>query len=838
MSTPSPSELLAPFQSEFNLLEARLTELVKEGAGLLAAGEPAGAVQVFGSALAAVDAFLLRWEEIVQPLPDHTTHLQNIRQLVLDDRGRLWDSIGLAHRSAGQAIESKAAFHRGLALYSGQPSAAKASLLASLASTCAASEEFSEAEAAFQASLSEYDQVIAAFAPFAWAAEMVSLFRSSQLRTLSAAADCALSQGRREICRQRLAEALSLAEQHQVADLPAQLWLKLASHDLRNDPSGEALPRLTAERLRLKGLTHDPAVEVDADCLLADYWIARGVMERGRELLTEALQAAEAAPHRRWIVYTSLAELSSQTGDATGALHYHEAALNEARRMQMPEVIGSVLQNLIPAQIATGDPLQVAQAGSRLEELRQLGQHAPLAAVLQQRALLRLRAHDWDGAWGDLDECDRLAVGVDYRVTTLLGKVAVRREQNRLDEALQLTEAALAGLPAGKALVETRMLLGSFSTLHENAAVLCARLGRGRDAFRWADAGRAVRLQASLSVIPDDFEGARALLAEQNAAAAILCVTGKRTLILGLRPDESDPVVEFVDLGEAEMQSLLPVASSASSWTQQVFASAPALSGRLGLPLSRLARGCRVLYLVPDSRLSFVPFAALEGPDGSRLIDHVAVAFVPSIGMLKHCRARAAAIPGRSCLALGVGSSGPLAFADQARAVASLAWPAQRCLLEDDATPARWLAEARDFAVLHLSVHGQVADGGQLSSSQLALGGDSRLSAAEVAALDGALPAQMVVLNACVSGRFQAPLPGEIGGFWEGFLRAGAATLVATLVYVNPAEALDLILAFYRHWLSGSLTKAEALRQAQLELRRCHPEPEHWATHILVGDGG
>ena len=71
----------------------------------------------------------------------------------------------------------------------------------------------------------------------------------------------------------------------------------------------------------------------------------------------------------------------------------------------------------------------------------------------------------------------------------------------------------------------------------------------------------------------------------------------------------------------------------------------------------------------------------------------------------------------------------------------------------------------------------------------------------------------------------------------EGFLRAGAATLVATLVYVNPAEALDLILAFYRHWLSGSLTKAEALRQAQLELRRCHPEPEHWATHILVGDG-
>jgi CHAT domain-containing protein len=106
-----------------------------------------------------------------------------------------------------------------------------------------------------------------------------------------------------------------------------------------------------------------------------------------------------------------------------------------------------------------------------------------------------------------------------------------------------------------------------------------------------------------------------------------------------------------------------------------------------------------------------------------------------------------------------------------------------------------------------------------------------------VAALDGALPAQMVVLNACVSGRFEAPLAGEVGGFWEGFLRAGAASLVATLVYVHPSDALDLVLAFYRNWLPGHLTKAEALRQAQLELRRRQPEPEHWATHILVGDG-
>jgi CHAT domain-containing protein len=96
------------------------------------------------------------------------------------------------------------------------------------------------------------------------------------------------------------------------------------------------------------------------------------------------------------------------------------------------------------------------------------------------------------------------------------------------------------------------------------------------------------------------------------------------------------------------------------------------------------------------------------------------------------------------------------------------------------------------------------------------------------------LKAQLVFLNACVSGRFQSRLASEVGGFWEAFLHAGAGEIIVTLAYVHPESAQRLALAFYRHWLSGK-TPAGALREAQLEIRRQQPNPSDWAAHILIG---
>jgi len=87
-----------------------------------------------------------------------------------------------------------------------------------------------------------------------------------------------------------------------------------------------------------------------------------------------------------------------------------------------------------------------------------------------------------------------------------------------------------------------------------------------------------------------------------------------------------------------------------------------------------------------------------------------------------------------------------------------------------------------------------------------------------------------------MSGEFHSGLGGEVGGFWQAFLARCTASLVATLAYVHPRYAQQLPLDFYREWLGGRVTKAEAPRRAQLGMLRQNVEPRHWACHILIGE--
>jgi CHAT domain-containing protein len=145
-----------------------------------------------------------------------------------------------------------------------------------------------------------------------------------------------------------------------------------------------------------------------------------------------------------------------------------------------------------------------------------------------------------------------------------------------------------------------------------------------------------------------------------------------------------------------------------------------------------------------------------------------------------------------------------------------------------------FLDRAPRFKVLHFQCHGQMEGSlpGTHSASIPELAQRSTLSARDVYGLP--LSAELVFLNACVSGRFQSRLEGEVDGFWEAFLHAGAREVVVTLAYVHPESAQRLALAFYNHWLQDK-GSAEALRQAQLEVRRERPEPCDWAAHILIG---
>jgi hypothetical protein len=369
---------------------------------------------------------------------------------------------------------------------------------------------------------------------------------------------------------------------------------------------------------------------------------------------------------------------------------------------------------------------------------------------------------------------------------------------------------------------------------------LTAELGRTEEAFVWAEHGKALRLRSRFSVPTDApkpaeiaFSDLRERLRTESARLLFFCVRQRGTLALLCDPDFEQPRAFFIDLTEEALAKLLPSRlQSSGPWNAAVFDALPSLSEKLAPCLSEATRGKESgkLYIVPDSQLYFIPFPALDIDGGSKVIDHCAVIYLPCAAML--FTGPQAQAGSRTCLAIGAGGEHDFSFSEQASQVAALGWDTSECLR--DARAQDFLCKASQFNVLHLQCHGHMEGSlqGTRSASILQLADQTIVSAKDIYNLS--LNAELVFLNACVSGRFQTRMASDVGGFWEAFLHAGASGVIVTLAYVHPESAQRLALAFYRHWLNGK-DSSEALRQAQLEVRRERPEPYHWATHILIG---
>ena len=76
-----------------------------------------------------------------------------------------------------------------------------------------------------------------------------------------------------------------------------------------------------------------------------------------------------------------------------------------------------------------------------------------------------------------------------------------------------------------------------------------------------------------------------------------------------------------------------------------------------------------------------------------------------------------------------------------------------------------------------------------------------------------------------------------IFGLQQAFLLSGAKTVVMSLWSVPSAETTKMMGSFYEKWSRGQ-TKAEALREAKLELMQENPNPFFWGAFVMVGDPG
>lgn len=787
-----------------------------------------------------------------QQLEQLPQQIQEVRRDAVQHKISLLHFQGLVDFSRGNLAGARAAYEEALSFLDDQPGVERAGLLMSLANVDAR-EGLHGQQSAIEPGETPYDRAYReCLAIEQW--QMAAEARAS-------AAEWAYGQGQRSAFLHFFEEAIELAEGHELPDLERKLRLRKLMFRLDLDPTGETLEAVRNESRRLKALAAgDPSELIDVLMLAARSAIGQKEFLMAEELLQEGQGLARQAPAKQWLVQLDLARLSEARGNIEATIQHVEEALRLARATGSSMQIVATLRTLIPLAATMDDATQRGREQQAMDELRKIAAKDELAMTLLQRGMVYHGQQRFQLALSDLEEARQCAPTIQLRRQALMVKTATLHALGRDEEALDAVVQAIALLDVPD-VHETEQSLDMWSdrladveALHTVAAWLTARFGRTREAFEWAEAGKAQRLRRQLAraATGEDnatepssdstFDELHEWLASEASAMVMFCVMSWGTMALVVEPCETEPLAFFVELTSGELNELLSppsVAERSELSRDSIFEAVPILSEKLLHPLQgalqEVARRCQTLYIVPDANLYRIPFAALTFADGTRLVERMALAHVPSAAVLAWCRSRRLPQAERTCLAVGVGSAKGFSFAEQARAVAELPWTRKRFLPE--ATEEEFLAEAPGFTVLHLSCHGLVQETvlDTLSASRFKFA-NGELTAKEVFNLAGKLSAELVFLNACQSGHFRSGARSEVDGYWRAFLHAGAASLIATLTFVHPEFAGQLALDFHQEWLKGDATKAEALRRVQLRMLRQGIEPHHWASHILIGD--
>jgi CHAT domain-containing protein len=149
-----------------------------------------------------------------------------------------------------------------------------------------------------------------------------------------------------------------------------------------------------------------------------------------------------------------------------------------------------------------------------------------------------------------------------------------------------------------------------------------------------------------------------------------------------------------------------------------------------------------------------------------------------------------------------------------------------------------------DRQVVDFSTHGLVAgDLPGLNQPALALAGTSNADDSPLLTLQDVLglklDADWVVLSACNTAAADGQASEAISGLGRGFFYAGSRALLVTHWSVESNSAQQLVTAIFKHYGEGVSTRAESLRQAQLEMieAKKYAHPSYWAPYALVGDG-
>ena len=254
------------------------------------------------------------------------------------------------------------------------------------------------------------------------------------------------------------------------------------------------------------------------------------------------------------------------------------------------------------------------------------------------------------------------------------------------------------------------------------------------------------------------------------------------------------------------------------------------LSRRLLQPALDKLTNQRRLIIVPNGDLHFLPFAALP-VDGHYLIERFTLSTLSSASLL--ARTRPATVPPHPrllALANPVQTGlDPLPGAEaEVQAIgAHYPDPDKRLYFREHAQRSVLVGHDLRGWTLHLAVHGQA---GAMNTTRLRLS-DGDLTLADVwnLYLDDA---PMVVLSACQTALGEHLSGDEVVSLANGFLFAGARTLIATLWPVPDEPTRRLMEAFYDSFPGDPSVALAQAQRAQIQAGR---DPYDWAGFVVGG---
>ncbi|MEO0455747.1 MAG: CHAT domain-containing protein [Cyanobacteria bacterium P01_A01_bin.114] len=146
--------------------------------------------------------------------------------------------------------------------------------------------------------------------------------------------------------------------------------------------------------------------------------------------------------------------------------------------------------------------------------------------------------------------------------------------------------------------------------------------------------------------------------------------------------------------------------------------------------------------------------------------------------------------------------------------------------------------EETTFPIIHIATHGQFSS---KSEETFILAWDDRINVTDLHRALQANPDQrqnpieLLVLSACETAASDKRAGLGLAGT---AVRAGARSTLATLWSVNDEATSELIDQFYQRLDQPNMTRAEALRQAQLRLLNNpkYRQPIYWAAYVLLGN--